>query len=424
MIYIIRIISNLVIYYLLLHYLSTKYKYRRSKGFVNTIYFVGILLVSFINIYNIPMINLLSSLLLYNLLSYLLFSYHEIKEYFKDAIFYLILVFADSICFFITGLIYDGFGIKMIIFRSLASSIILIFVSVFTNKTILNTKIKNVPYTEIVIFFIITFFNLILILLLSAEYDYISNYFGEIFISFIVIGIVFIDLVIIHYLDYINKTHEMRNDLILEQKHADLVYQHYQDLSSSYEETRKLIHDFKNHFQIVCSAYASDNEELAKKTIDQFNLAYEKVKIKYKTGSDVLDIILNEKYKIACKEKIQFDFKQQFIDLSFISDFDMITIFGNLLDNAIEANDYQDCNTCKFINLKIYKIKEMIVINLINSCNNTISYENDKLVSSKNEKRGFGIINVKKTIDKYDGNFSIIVENYICTIIISIPYAS
>lgn len=424
MIYIIRILSNMVIYYLLLHYLSTKYKYRKSKIFINVTYFVGIILISFINIYNIPMINLLSSFVLYNLLSYLLFCYHDVKEYFKDIMFYLILVFADSICFFITGIIYDGLGIKMLIFRSLASSVILIFISIFANKTILQTKIKNIPYTEILIFFIITFFNLILILLLSVEYDYISNYFGEMFISFIVVGIVFIDLVIIHYLDYINKNYEMKNELILEQKHADLVYQHYQDLKFSYEETRKLIHDFRNHFQIICSAYASGNDLLAKQTIEQFNLAYEKVKIKYKTGSDILDILLNEKYKIACNAKIQFAFNQQFIDLSFISDFDMITIFGNLLDNAIEANDFQDCNLSKFINLKIYKIQEMIVLNLTNSCNNTISYEKDKLVSSKNKKRGFGLINVKKTIEKYDGNFSIKIENYECNIIISIPYSN
>ena len=56
----------------------------------------------------------------------------------------------------------------------------------------------------------------------------------------------------------------------------------------------------------------------------------------------------------------------EIIDLSFISDIDIITIFGNLYDNAIEANicdfDY------KYINTSIYQIKQTIIIRIENSC--------------------------------------------------------
>ncbi|WP_455684802.1 hypothetical protein, partial [Thomasclavelia sp.] len=125
----------------------------------------------------------------------------------------------------------------MKIFRTFAATILLIIISFYTNKIILHKKLKKIPYIEFIIFFIISFFSLFLILLFSVEYDQITNDFNEVFTTFIIIGIVFIDLAIIHYLDYINESYEVKSKLILEQKHADLLIQHYHDLKNSYDET-------------------------------------------------------------------------------------------------------------------------------------------------------------------------------------------
>lgn len=419
--FIIKVISNVIIYYLLLRYLNLKYRKRKNNLFCILFFFICILIVSCINLCDIPVLNLVSNLFFYNLFGYLFYDWHEIKEFLKDLIYFMILVLADSVCFFMTGLLYDNFGIQLVIFRTLASSILLILISFLANKIIMRTKINEIPYTEIIIFFMISLFNLLLILLVSAKYDYIINDSNKSFILLIVVGIVCVDLIIIHYLDYINKSYEMKKELISEQKHADLIIQHYKDLKKSNNETRHLIHDFKNHFQVVCAAYENGNEQLANKTISDFNFAYENVRNKYETGSDILNIILNEKFKMAVTNDIDFDFKQQQFDLSFISDFDMITIFGNLLDNALEANNQINISKNKFIHVSIYKVKEMAVINIANSCNNIISFNKKQIISSKNKNRGYGIQNIRKTIQKYDGDFLINISGNICDVIVSIP---
>ena len=56
------------------------------------------------------------------------------------------------------------------------------------------------------------------------------------------------------------------------------------------------------------------------------------------TGNKFLDIILNDKYKKALKYNISIDIDANLKLTNWIDDFDLCTLFGNLLDNAIEIN--------------------------------------------------------------------------------------
>lgn len=144
--------------------------------------------------------------------------------------------------------------------------------------------------------------------------------------------------------------------------------------------------------------------------------------IKYKSSSEILDMILYDKEREANKHNICFDFKMEIIDLSFISDIDIITIFGNLYDNAIEANicdfDY------KYINTSIYQIKQTIIIRIENSCINHLSYSGRKIKSTKNNHSGLGLNNIKRKLENYDGFFNISIQDNKCIVIISIPIKS
>lgn len=421
MIYIIKLITNFVIYYIFIQYFNLKYKLRVKRKYIFLLLISFVMIFSLINLVNIPVYNLLSSFLFFNLLSYILFESHSKNEYFKDSIFYILLVLVDSVCYFLIGLIYNGFAIDMVVYQSLASSILLFFIGFLASKIILRTEKMDIPYTEIFIFLIITLFSLLLILFFSAKYNYLIEFTNEQTILFFVIGIAVNDLIIIHYLEYINKNYEMKEQLIAEQKHIDLINQHYEDIKKSYEDTRKLVHDFNNHFQVICAAYESGNKELAEETISQYNIVYNNIKMQYITGSDILDIIVNEKSRRAKDLNIIFKFRQQQVDFSFIENFDLITIFGNLLDNAIEANEFQYKDIEKFIDVKIYKVNSMLVIKVDNSCKGQVVLKNSKLISTKSKNRGLGISNIIKSVKKYNGDLSTKLDQNIFYVVISIP---
>ena len=66
----------------------------------------------------------------------------------------------------------------------------------------------------------------------------------------------------------------------------------------------------------------------------------------------------------------------------------------------------------------------MIIIKIENSCNNKIDIVNNEIKTTKkssDHKRGQGVRNIKKVVDKLEGNFDIYIKEEVCTTIISIP---
>ena len=57
------------------------------------------------------------------------------------------------------------------------------------------------------------------------------------------------------------------------------------------------------------------------------------------TGNDILDIILKEKSETAREKHIALSVTADLSDVDFIEALDISTIFGNGLDNAIEASE-------------------------------------------------------------------------------------
>ena len=81
---------------------------------------------------------------------------------------------------------------------------------------------------------------------------------------------------------------------------------------------------------------------------------------------------------------------------------DLVRIIGVLLDNAIEAS--QDCKT-PFINVSIIKMNQDVTFIVKNSyIKQNIDYS--KLgslgVTSKGERRGIGLYNIRSIINEYD----------------------
>lgn len=96
------------------------------------------------------------------------------------------------------------------------------------------------------------------------------------------------------------------------------------------------------------------------------------------------------------------------VSLDFVDPIDVTTIFGNLLDNAIEAAEKTEGE--KYIYIKVGSRYQMIVIKIENSCG-IVKWKNNMPISEKGENRGIGLLNVKSSIEKYDGNLKLKQEN-------------
>lgn len=136
----------------------------------------------------------------------------------------------------------------------------------------------------------------------------------------------------------------------------------------------------------------------------------------------IMNAIFMEREQSAKDRNLSYQIQiQPDLDISFISDLDKIRIFGNLLDNALEA-----AAVCKdgYVSARLYKSNEFIVVFLVenNFCPNTnkkgVSYLTTK---SDQMKHGFGIRNVEELAEKYNGMLKISEEadTFLVTLVLS-----
>ena len=174
---------------------------------------------------------------------------------------------------------------------------------------------------------------------------------------------------------------------------------YYQDKVSEEERVRSIYHDMKNHL-LVLQAQESHSSEVGE-AIVKLKEEIEDYEAYYHTGNDFLDIIIRDKLRKAHERQIDFQAAIRFEAGGFIEPLDISTIFGNALDNAIEASEKLS-DSLRLITAKASRIHDMLVIAVEN--NTLLDLPSDAKTSKEDTfLHGFGIANIRKTAEKYDG---------------------
>ncbi len=173
---------------------------------------------------------------------------------------------------------------------------------------------------------------------------------------------------------------------------------HLDEILVSQTEMRKLRHDLSNHF-ITLKAYFEEGD--SKKGIEYIDSIKSETSVRKKmidTGNVSLDAIINTKRSIAEKNGIEFVCNIQIPENIFLDPIDVCVIFGNALDNAIEACGRVEKD--KKITVSIVYENDSLICKIVNTA---VKTENDFLQTGKVDKKnhGFGIGNIKSALDKY-----------------------
>lgn len=207
---------------------------------------------------------------------------------------------------------------------------------------------------------------------------------------------------IILFITYQHNVEKENNYLMIhnELRRLQMEKNYYDILKHQNQGLRLYAHDAKNHLSVI-KALNSDPE--IEKYIDEMtdNLnAYTK---SCHTGNITLDVIIS-RYKTECSMKnISFSFDITLSNLSYVESFDLVTILGNLLDNALEAAEK---STDKSITFAINKHNSCETIIITNSCDKPPVSDCNRLLTTKKDKKlhGLGLKSVTSKIKKYDGD--------------------
>ena len=186
---------------------------------------------------------------------------------------------------------------------------------------------------------------------------------------------------------------------------------HYKVLEGRESQYRKLRHDMKNHWQMVQTLLASgrltEALDYTSRIQDQLEFHTRSHQI-ISTGNPFLDAVLTSKLGQAAASGIQVDTEIMVVKNMKIDMVDCGIIFGNILENAIEACLKQSGEADRRILVKLLYKKGMLVCGICNSMDPDTSVRSGFATTKPEaESHGLGLPNVREAVAGYGGTLNL-----------------
>lgn len=189
------------------------------------------------------------------------------------------------------------------------------------------------------------------------------------------------------------------------------------------EDVKRIHHDMKNHL-IVLQNLMDQNENASsyvQKLMDEIsdygNLA--------ETGNPLLNGLISEKMYQAARFQIDLNACFDFTAGSFVDPLDVCAIFGNALDNAIEASKQVKDAERRSILVKCGLRSGNLVITFKNYFEGGLKVQNALPISTKTgHLHGIGLNSIRRSVEKYGGSMTTECDayhNFILTVVLPIP---
>lgn len=141
------------------------------------------------------------------------------------------------------------------------------------------------------------------------------------------------------------------------------------------------------------------------------------------TGNEMLDALLSQKSLAFHENGIRFSCVAQGEKLSFMNSTDLMSLFGNALENATEAVMKLPKDQ-RFICLSVEERSSFLLIRVDNPYQGELSYANGGLKTSKqndSSSHGWGVKSMKLIVKQYHGDFAIVADKGIFSLQITLP---
>lgn len=391
--------------------------YKRRKFFflrVGVSFVAGYFSIILINMIRVPNIFYLSACIRYLLIiilviSILILSY-EITI--NMAIFismigytmrHMLYLFAQILAFILADSI-TGFAPSYLVTRYLFGFVFyVIFTPVFINiyRIIKMHNDINLALYKMILFSLLSILTNVMFNLFSMVYFQNQGLEVKYFMYVFNLIICLVILVMSFSLLHIEKSHIQMS--VLKQINYEKTKQ-YEMSKQNIELINLKCHDLRHQIRALKSDINSINKDELESIEKQIRIYDSKVK----TGNQALDTLLREKSMICLKNNIVFDCIIDGEKLSFMPDEEIYTLFGNILDNAIESSLKIENKDKRIITLKINEELGGVHILQENTFIGKLILKNGLPVTNKNPMyHGYGMKSINNTVNKYDGTLKI-----------------
>lgn len=424
---VLTIIVNIIECFVLIYYTNSVMNYRHSRSESNICITIGYAVYCCLCFFNQPLLNILGFVAVNFFILYIGFSENSGSIIIKVIIITVFMMFTELAATFLVDTnisreYHNYFDVSQdLLFTFVSKTLYFIFVVMLKHYTVS----RNSDYKSYETFWLLP------LPIFTCAFFLLFNHIRkdlnfETDIAFMALCFILIIANFVVYLvcdRIIDKNIQIKRLTEIENKNKT-DFESYQLIKDKYDELKIMVHDFNKYCANIEAVLNKDQTEALSLIHKIENKNKEFLLVEY-TNNKALNILLSQKMKECNTEDIDLQIYIQNIDISFISEKDIVSIFANLLDNAIDSCKLSEN---KKIFLSIYDMNNaFVVIKVDNSSDVEPMVEDGKLRTQKKDRTGHGIgmISIKQALKKYDGkikwSFNADKRVFNTTIIINYP---
>lgn len=181
---------------------------------------------------------------------------------------------------------------------------------------------------------------------------------------------------------------------------------HYEYLENRERETKKFRHDLRSHMELISNLAKNHEYDKIDEYIEQMHERIDTFGNVITVQNSIVDAIINQYYARAEQSGVTMEVKGRFpVDCN-IDTYDLCTIFSNVLSNALEAARETEE---KCISVECGYTDKSIIIIVKNSFDAQTKSGNAQWKTRKGntDYHGYGLENIKDSVERYNGVFDI-----------------
>ncbi len=178
------------------------------------------------------------------------------------------------------------------------------------------------------------------------------------------------------------------------------------------KETTEIIHakyhDLKKHIAYLASIESQKERE---EYLGSFKLQLSVYDAFHDTGNDTLNIVLTDKDMECRRNGIRLLLFVDGKQIDFLQPLDIVSIFGNALDNSIEAVSKLP-EEGRDITVRMREYDSWLALSFENNFSGELKWKDRRLASTKSkvDDHGYGLVSIETAVEKYGGHMAVDVE--------------
>lgn len=211
----------------------------------------------------------------------------------------------------------------------------------------------------------------------------------------------------------------MKMDKALVSRTMELEYEQHKRSKALIDLMNVKCHDLKHQINL----WRDTSDLMREKQLSELEEIVKIYETEFQTGRAALDAILSERALYCSQYHIKLSATVDGEAVACLKDEDVYSLFGNLLDNAIEYLSKVEDEGLRLITLSVTSRNKLLIIHCENYCTADLHFAEGLPVTTKADRanHGFGMKSIAYVVEQYRGAFTVKQEEDSFVVNIIIP---